>query len=752
MKRCSIFCVLAIFAVTAFAAGKPGVKERIRADFAAETKALGRGYHYSKAIAAYRTIRARPQYATNAAARVYIAGEIVKLCKVPFWTGLKTWDASLQAEIPVEAKAILADPEVGFADKVPFAAALCCWQAGEARDFAAAHGTLDALRAAYPNAKPAEIAELDLACADLARWEDRLDDAWTALERASAGGSRAVGAKASALAAATGDWRRAHDIWARTKGLGTCAEILSYADKPQKWSRATRPPDYLVYAEAFVRDTGRNPLERARVVAAHFCSEQTPLQRELRALVKDADLKKVDGSMSVFRAYQQYGNHSLVLELEDYFGFDFGEKAPADLCRRHLLSLAAVGRCDEALAFARTKAAEPGVKPINAVKYRITEAILTDGDMASVIAAANLKGVEQANLWRTAARQALQIGKTAQTERYAARYTESFASLPGRRQTVRYFKKPVSSIADWRAIYGQLEPQRCDRKYGLSLEDMVTDVATGREEIKASNLDTDSARMELTTACDRYGLHVFLRVEDPNAPAIRDGFAGGIGGETYLAPGRGEPYLCLGVSAARGIEFAFQTQYDNANATRPDVAQRKGGGFRVERAFTETDYVVHIFYGWETYSSRIPVNGTVWRFGCNARSAKGAYTWGGSQGPHETSSWGDLVFELSPSDLTDIRKQLLCTAKRNWRKPGLVDTFDRWAASGRADPQFYAEVLAPLEKELSGLMDGVKADMTDEDVNRIFEAGYVRVRGLKHEIDRLRQNYLKRKLTEPDAE
>ena len=49
-------------------------------------------------------------------------------------------------------------------------------------------------------------------------------------------------------------------------------------------------------------------------------------------------------------------------------------------------------------------------------------------------------------------------------------------------------------------------------------------------------------------------------------------------------------------------------------------------------------------------------------------------------------------------------------------------------------------------------MAGVTPEMTDADANRIFEQGYVRIQGLKHEIDRLRQDYLKRKLTEPDAE
>ena len=38
--------------------------------------------------------------------------------------------------------------------------------------------------------------------------------------------------------------------------------------------------------------------------------------------------------------------------------------------------------------------------------------------------------------------------------------------------------------------------------------------------------------------------------------------------------------------------------------------------------------------------------------------------------------------------------------------------------------------------------------MADEDVNEVFEKGLVRIKGLKYEIDRLRREYLARKMTE----
>lgn len=748
MKTSFVFSLLSfvLASSTSTVAARPlPVEKRIAGEYAAQVKELGKKYSYDQTIEIYRKIRAKDEYATNAAARACIAGEIIKQCRMPYWPNLKYWNAGLQAQIPVEAKAMLADPGLKFAAKVPFAAALSCHLASEDRDFAGAQRVLDDLKAAYPQATVKELAPLEIAYSDLYRWQDRFDDAWAALDRAVRGDAKAAGLKAISLAMDTGDWAKAHAIWA--KGLGVAEELMALAGNER------RPTDTFDRAEAFVRDA-KNPLaDRLRIVVAYFCTDRSPRQRELRALVKDADKKKVSGGGAVLWAYQFAADYALALELEEYFGIVYADKTPADACRRHILSLAAVGRKDEAAKFAAARAAVVGVKPDDVLKYRILEAMLTGGDVAAVIASAKLPNLETAKLWRSAARSALTIGDMDAAERCSSAYLGCLVKLPGRRMAVKYFDEPISSVADWRKIRDRLDPQLCDRKYGLSFEAMATDVATGREAIEASTLDSNAARLELTTACDRFGLHIFMRVEDPNALAVRDGFAGGITAETFLAPGRGEPYVCFGVSAAKGVEYCFQTMYDNATATRPDVNRKKGDdSFRIERIFTENEYVVHLFFDWETYATKIPVNGSIWRLGCNARSAKDAYTWGGSNGPHETSAWGDLVFELSDKAVADIRRQALYKVRGRWRKTGRLDVFDTWANGGIGDAAFAREVLAPLEKELAGLMDGVKPEMSDADVSRIFEQGYVRIQGLKHEIDRLRQNYLKRKLTEPDAE
>ena len=718
-------------------APNPTLAQLLKADFEAAVKPLGGKYPYGKAIEAYRALRKRPDYATNAAVRVSIAREIINLCRVPYWPNLTRWDNSLQAEIPVEARAILADTGLSLKEKIPFAADLSCWQAGES-DFAAARKTLDDLRAAYPGAQGGELAALEIAYADLYRLQDDFASAWAAIERAAEGNASWACAKARSLAQDTGDWARATKLC-----VGKQGEFNDLCASP-------RAPDARSRAEAYVRNVKNPAASRATIVAYYFCGK-TPLDREMRAAIKPEDLAKYganDAFGSIGKAYQ-FADYAHVLELMEFFKAVPGVANPnAARCRWRIVSLGAVGRRAEAAQLAAERAADEKSAPMDRAKFLVSQALLTGGDVAKVVKDSGFQGVEASALWRTAARQALIWGDNASAERCSAAYSAYFAEMPRRRQRVPYFAEPVSSAADWRRIRDRLDPQFCDLGYGLSPEDLATDVASGREEIKPSVFDSDSVRAEVSSACDRYGFHLFIRIEDPAALAVRDGFAGGLNTELFLAPGADAPYTYFYVTPTEGVTFAFHTMYDNALATRPDEQQRKGLPFHSDTSFSPTDSISHLFIGWDTYYGRMPTNGSVWNFDCLARSSTSAHTWAGSQGPHHRSAWGDLVFSLTPQETAEIRRAALYRAKQTWRQKGRLDVFDIWRDWSIGDPEFYAEALAPLEKELDGAMADVKPGMTDDDVNRIFDAVFLRCRGLKHEIDRLRRDYLARKLTE----
>jgi len=78
---------------------------------------------------------------------------------------------------------------------------------------------------------------------------------------------------------------------------------------------------------------------------------------------------------------------------------------------------------------------------------------------------------------------------------------------------VKFFDKPVSGIANWREIYPQLEKQYCDLAFKGSLDFLETDVGTGNREIKVDKNAKEVKPLEITSCCDRSGLHIFLRAE-----------------------------------------------------------------------------------------------------------------------------------------------------------------------------------------------------------------------------------------------
>ena len=316
------------------------------------------------------------------------------------------------------------------------------------------------------------------------------------------------------------------------------------------------------------------------------------------------------------------------------------------------------------------------------------------------------------------------------------------------RYNVKFFDRPVSSIDAWRAIADSLEKSYVDVKMCGELDSLETDVATGRTTIEKTALDSKDAKMEVTAFCDVEGLKIVMRVVDQNARAVEQGFAGGIGTECYFAPGANEPYICFSSTPKEGIGFVFYTAYSSAYAQRVEFDDEKSPyALRQETEFTDGDYALMITLPWRAFYQKLPAAaGTEWRFECLADGC----SWGGSQGIHESSSWGHLVFNLKPAEIAAIRRRLVYDTYKTWSRTGhgQLSAFDRWGDSVVGDPEFSAAVLKPLEASLKAETAKVTATMSDDEVNEVYEKGAKVWIGLDHEIDALRQAWLLKKFTE----
>lgn len=332
----------------------------------------------------------------------------------------------------------------------------------------------------------------------------------------------------------------------------------------------------------------------------------------------------------------------------------------------YVISLGAIGKKAEAAAIAQKYAEQATITPADAVRFRFYAAVLkgekTDGLMDS-----SLSRQDEAAVYLSVARQALTWNMSDVSEEFSKKYEKFFAVQTPRSITVTYSETPISGISSWRAIYPTLEKQYCDIPYRGSMEFLETDVSTGDRKINlnANNNGEKSKFMELTAVCDRYGLHIFLRGEAENARDIERGFAPGISTELYFAPGRNQPYVCMGGGVA-SVDFIWQSTYNHKKHTRIDEKNTKSS-FHKESEFTDHDYVLHLFFAWDGFYNKLPQDGTNWRFECLAWAPDGGYSWGGSQQIHSASAWGDLCFDLSKENITEIKKQVILKTFRNYR-------------------------------------------------------------------------------------
>ena len=680
---------------------------------------------------------------TNAALRVFIDRKILGLCETPGWTHLGRWDKPwADATVPVVCAREIGAADCPARDKLDFLRALARHQAG-LKDYDASLAT--ARKAlALEGLRGGDLFKANCIVADAHRWADRYDDAKAAYRTAAA--FDAVGA-ARALADLAADYGRDEDVAAAWASAGDPLPRL-------RWYLEHDRDKAAADAFAYVSDANNPEKARREILIRYFGAEKSDLAAKARKLARGLDYAGFNDwrVAQAFTGVYRCGDWALFAELAETFPGLAWFRDPGHY-RAYLFSLVATGRGGEVAKLADAflaqdaAAAKPQMKPFDRVRLGLLKALAAGKDIAAVAKAADLAPREYAQALQIAAQWTLNLQRNEECERYASAYRALIKEPPVRRYAVKFLAKPVRSVSDWRAIADSLEKTYVDVKMCGDLDNLETDVATGRKQVEKTELDSKDARMEVTSLCDVEGLKVFLRVADANARAVENGFAGGMGMEAYFAPGEGEPYVCFCSTPREGVGFLFYTSYSSADAARIGFAdQTSPFALRQTTEFSDGDYVLMITFPWRAFYQKLPAAaGTEWRFECLADGR----SWGGSQGIHEASSWGRLVFDLKPAEIASIRRRLVYDTCREWSRTGhgQLSPFDRWSDPVIGDPAFYSSVLKPLEAELKAQAAKVSATMTDDEVNEVYEKGARVWIGLDHRIDALRQAYLLNKFT-----
>lgn len=703
-----------------------------------------------------------PAIAADPMCRLFLYEQIITYAKTPPWTQLARYDwNNIHAELPAAAKAIQDDKEIKNPLKLKAYRALVEYYSGEQKWDEAEKTARQAMTLIGLDEEKQAAAVTILA--DVYRFSEKYDLFCKTVEEAKKIHPVTAANYGAAVMMQHGKKDEAAALWKSVNA--PYEELLFYTDYIPATTHFGRhgffghgirglTDDRSKQALAFVLDTNNDTAKRFEVAARYFFQINTPDAKKARKSLIGTPAKQVSQFGIFFQLIYAYsrGDYELVTELAElYAPLKSFWSMPARKKIR-IISYGAAGKIDEAVKFADEAIADEKTTPLDRARYQFYKAILKGESTDGILAAAKLPRKDEAAVLLSAARNCQIWKKYDLVEKYSADYLKYFAEQKKPVMPVVYFDQPVSNITAWRNVWSKLDKQHFNIKYRGSLEFLETDVATGDRNVNIDKNAKEQDRfMELTALCDIHGLHLFLRMEADNARQIEQGLAPAVSPEIYFAPGENQPYTCIGAEARTGLGFMFHTTYNNKGHQRIDP-KNAYTSFKIESEFTDKDYVIHLFFAWDDYANKLPANGTDWRFDAIIWGPAGGYSWGGSQGVHAASAWGNLRFQLTDKQLNQIRRALIFKTYKSWknvqRDPSTrANIFLCWSDSGVGDPEFYAKILKPLEAELDAYAAKVKPDMTDADVAEIYTKAYPRWKGIVHEIDELRRKYLTEQLT-----
>ena len=433
-----------------------------------------------------------------------------------------------------------------------------------------------------------------------------------------------------------------------------------------------------------------------------------------------AGLLQQKGARAFLVAFMEAAPDGQKVAAPDLFAFSRGDP---QLAERH------AGYARQVLDLAAEPKAR--IRPeLVAEAKRVLALQAAKGDAEALIGVcASTNKVEFAENLAKTARQLLKSGDEATARRL---WEKRETLVPVREQPVLDVPYWADAPHDARGIvesefYRKSPKGLLNRKYGDNLKFLIeTDSAiTGRE------MTTDGGEKfrptELFAFWDAQGVKILLRTFSDDMKAVREGFAGLPGYETYLATGVEDPYHCIMVGAGEADrpEDHFVTQYDNVTGYRQLRAAE--GTFGCQSLYLDDGGAVLLSVPWTAVFTATPWKRPDWYFE-PIQWAHGGMSWGGSKSVHHRSSFGRLHFTgITPESAAAVKRTLLPIALKTLDEACSArfgGSAELWSDPVLGDQAFYAAEVRPLVARLRTALKTVGRDMTDEAADRAWdEAG-----------------------------
>lgn len=366
---------------------------------------------------------------------------------------------------------------------------------------------------------------------------------------------------------------------------------------------------------------------------------------------------------------------------------------------------------------------------------------------------ADLSMKERADLILKAARVSLLAKKYVMGAEAYKVWQELYQPQPRKTYTVKYSDVPVRGILGFMQLKEQPVIHVMDRKYGGNMDFLVTDVSTGDRAAGIGTAKEQQARpTEMQMVCDVDGLHMLFTAYDPKAREIEIGAASAGSYEMYLSPGVNQPYVCLLPDLNTGNNHTWNSSYRTAQWRNPD--SKNAFDMRNERVFTADGYKLYLFIGWQKFYDKLPdTKANYWEFENVHWSRFGGFSWNGLKTIHGRSTWGRLEFEINPEQLLDIKRKIIFAARSAYNSEKRTTaashgTIEQWRDDPMlGDPEFFKERVAATAQQLDDYTKLVKADMSAETINMLFDKAVPGWFEIKYKVAEERRKYLEEELS-----
>ncbi|MDP6357399.1 MAG: hypothetical protein QF473_19945 [Planctomycetota bacterium] len=242
--------------------------------------------------------------------------------------------------------------------------------------------------------------------------------------------------------------------------------------------------------------------------------------------------------------------------------------------------------------------------------------------------------------------------------------------------------------------------------------------------------------------CDDFGLHIFVRCDDPNVKEVVLGKRKGDSLEMLFRPGE---------DAAYHMWFFGAAPVDNEDPwvvdwATPSRRYRMTRDFlRKDSAATADGFVAHTWIPWTAVYDKLPTDGNVWKFGMQ-RWGKARATLSGNV--HELERALRLKFAFTPQELISVKRTIAIMSFNRYDKvrQNKGEFIQTWNDRVLGDPNFYKAEVESLIAELDAAGEKLMAPAPDAEIAAIYDRYVPLWAEIRYVIADRRAAYLKRQL------